>query len=149
MSLINPNTGRSIKIGGTTHMRLVQSGIVSRETLDTNKVEVHDGSRQKRESSKLEFHESNTHWTNPSEICKQLDRGISDLIEFLEKFFPSFRLIYNDKKCRIIFPKYEPFIDRIVDDFVSKTVVCRECRCTETIVYKHTVCSACGNKQIE
>lgn len=117
--IVNPITKKQIKIGGSRHTNLVQRGILGRETLDIGKVEIIDGSRQKRSVATIEYFASTTHWTNIDSIANDIGCSIFCLIEWFTKEFDEMKVCYNKETTRIIFPGRECFINETIIDFVN------------------------------
>lgn len=121
MSVINPLTGRKIKIGGNLHKQLIIKGIIPPETMDKGKVSIVQNSRRKRNPAKLSFHKNSTHFTNIAEIADQLDVSPYDIIKFLvPKFFEQVKMIVNRKDILVVIDGHEPYIDRIINDYIKE-----------------------------
>jgi hypothetical protein len=115
----NPKTGRPIKIGGGLHRALVLEGVMGRETLDIGKVSIVADSRQKMPMAAVESFEKTTHWTNVKEISKAIGCSTFAIIEWFTKEFDEMKICYRKDAVRIIFPGKEPFIQRVVHDFIT------------------------------
>jgi hypothetical protein len=119
MSILNPKTGREIKIGGKVHFDLIKQGVLDRSTLENNKISIFNGSRQKMSKVKLEYYEKTTHWTNICDISQEIGCSVFEIIEWFTKEFDEMKICYSNKSIRIIFPSKEFFIQEIIHDFIS------------------------------
>lgn len=116
----NPETGRYITVGGTTHLSLVMKGVLDRETLDIGKKSVVEGSRQKVALVKVEYFAKSTHWTNISQVASGLHVSVWDLLQYFTTEFEELKICYSRGNYRILFPGREPFIQEVVDDFIKQ-----------------------------
>lgn len=116
----NPQTGRDIKVGGAAHRRLVQQGVLERETLDQGRVSIVEGSRQKMPLVTLEQFGKSTHWTNAQEIAEAVGCSVFTLLEWFAREFDEMKICVNKRVVRVIFPTREPFIQDAVHAFVAE-----------------------------
>lgn len=119
MDLVNPKTNRKIKIGGATHLRLIQENILDKSTLDMNKVSIYKTSRQKMEKAKVEFYKNTTHLLNLKSISESLGCDVFDIIKYITNEFDEFKLCFRKGDIRIIFPCKELFIQEVINDYVE------------------------------
>lgn len=116
----NPKTGRDIKIGGAAHRRLVQEGVLERETLEQGRVSIVEGSRQKMPLVALEQFGKSTHWTNAQGIAEAVGCSVFVLLEWFAREFDEMKICVNKRVVRVIFPTREPFIQDAVHAFVAE-----------------------------
>jgi hypothetical protein len=119
MSILNPESGRNIKIGGKVHFDLIKKGILDRDTLEQDTISIFNGSRQKMPKVKLEQYQKSTHWVNSFEISQSIGCSVFEIIEWFTKEFNEMKICYKDKSIRIIFPSKEFFIQEVIHDFIK------------------------------
>lgn len=118
-TILNPQSGRQIKIGSQTHKLLIAKKILSRDTLDTEKISIVENSRQKMPLPIIIFNKNSTQWINAKEIADALNVNIFDMIKFISLEYEEMKISYNKKAFLIIFPSREPFIFQIVKDYIK------------------------------
>lgn len=120
MSIVNPVTGRMIKIGGETHQRLVQKETMQPESLEINKKSVIEHSRQTRNKTELTFHKNKTHITNLAKISEQISCSPYEVIEYMhKKHFDQLKIVLSKNNLLVIVDGIEPYIDNIIDDYIK------------------------------
>ncbi len=118
-TIVNPETGKTIKVGGNTHKSLILKGVLTRESLDTGKVSIVEGSRQKMPLPAILHYPNSTHFTNVKEISEAIGCSLFEIAEWFSKEFDTMKLCYSKTSTTIILPQYEPFIENILKDFIT------------------------------
>lgn len=123
----NPITGRNIKIGGQTHLKLICDNILPRESLDMNKISCVTHSRQKYTKPDIQFTErKNTHFTNISQIAKELKIDVFSLLGYISNEFEDIKICKNKDAILLIVPGYEPYIGEMVKDYIKDVLTERD-----------------------
>lgn len=119
--IVNPKTGRNLRIGSAAHIRLIATGVVSRETLDGGKVSIVEGSRQKMPRPQIESHAKSTHLTNVPAIAEAIGCSVFVLLEWLHQEFSDMKICFTSSGgVRVIFPSKEPYLESMVLDFAQQ-----------------------------
>lgn len=118
--LINPETGKKIKVGGATHKRLIQKGALDRDTADINKIPIYKNSRQTMPLVELQQMKTSTQWLNIKEICNAIQCSEFEMLGWFAKHFDMMRIFYGSKRTLVIFPEKEFFIQDCVNEFVKR-----------------------------
>lgn len=117
--IVNPKTGRKIKIGGTTHYALVQENILDKSTLTLDKISIFKDSRQKMPEISIETFKNSTHWTNAKQIADAIGVSVFMLLDYFSNVFDKFKVCKINDNVRVIFPEKEFFIQEVVYDFIQ------------------------------
>lgn len=120
--IINPLTGARLQHGSKTHIKLINDNVLNRDTLDINKISIINDSRSVRSKAILEFTKTNTHFTNINQIANELSVDPLEIISYMRNEFEMMRIIIHNKTVRVIIDGHEPFIDRVIQDYINNNL---------------------------
>lgn len=116
--LIHPVRGTRIKIGSKSHLKLISDGILDRDTLEATCQPIVPDVRSTRPRVVLEFTAKNTHIINLAEIAKALAVDPLRIVSYMRSEYETMRIVLHRDSIRLIVDGREPFVDRVIDDFV-------------------------------
>jgi len=127
--IVNPNTGRHIKVGGQTHWKLIKEGILEHNTLNLNKENIRKNTRAKYTKPVVIYNKKTTQFTNLIVIVDDINKIIGrfvddssvnqyDIIRHFKKEYPVLKII-TDSDTKLIFPGKEPFICDCLKDYID------------------------------
>jgi hypothetical protein len=117
--IINPLTKKQIKVGGQTHLHLVQTKTMDSETLTKDKVSIVTNSRQKMPLAQLQVHKKSTHLLNANEIANALAVPTWALLEHFATEFNNIKVIFSGKSILVCFPDCDVPVQDAIKNFVA------------------------------